>query len=125
MLGKLQDLHQETVRHLSAAFDAAAASGNAAQAEALFRLFPLVKEPDMGLAKFGKFLATKISEKADAQLALLLSMQTPEKPTVYVDMMTELLEAVAQAIQSNESVIQESYGTLPYFAFLYHLPCPI
>ncbi|VDD74422.1 unnamed protein product [Mesocestoides corti] len=110
ILPTLRDLHRAVVSKFSSEFDDLISSKDVPRIEQLFRICPIIKEHNMGLLKYGKFVASEIGQKADIQLSLLVSVEPAKQPTMYVDLMTGLLESVAQAVQANESVIQESYG---------------
>lgn len=110
VLPKLEDLHREVVSKVKTSFDSSVAANNTNFAEELFKIFPVIHERDIGLSKYGAYLASKIGENTETQLALVASGNYFDKPNVHVDLMTQLLELVAQAIQANESVIQQSYG---------------
>lgn len=112
ILQKLKDLHAQVVSRVAASFDNYARNENTQGIEELFKVFSTIQERDMGLTKYGKYVVSKISAKADAQLSVVTAMQSFDKPNIHVDLMTELLELVAQAVQVNESVIQENYGKL-------------
>lgn len=107
----MNELHLEVISRVSASFDNFVAAGNTKAIEELFRIFPIIREHELGLEKYGKYLATKIGEKVKAQFSVVASTQSFEKPNVHVDLLTYLLELVAQAIQVNEPVIHDSYGT--------------
>ncbi|VDK35485.1 unnamed protein product [Taenia asiatica] len=110
VLPKLKELHLDVISRVSASFDNLVAVGNTKAIEELFRIFPIIREHELGLEKYGKYLATKIGEKVEAQFSVVASTQSFDKPNVHVDLMTYLLELVAQAIQVNEPVIHDSYG---------------
>ncbi|CDS37556.1 oligomeric Golgi complex subunit [Echinococcus multilocularis] len=110
ILPKLKELHLEVISRVSASFDNFATVENTKAIEELFRIFPIIRKHELGLTKYGKYIATKIGEKAETQFAVVTSTQSFDKPNVHVDLMTYLLELVAQAIQTNESVIHDSYG---------------
>jgi hypothetical protein len=45
-------------------FDAAVHSGDVASVERFFKVFPLIGEHDNGLAKFSKYLCSKVGNKS-------------------------------------------------------------
>ncbi|KAL5108072.1 Conserved oligomeric Golgi complex subunit 4 [Taenia crassiceps] len=118
ILPKLNELHLEVISRVSASFDNFVAVGNTKAIEELFRIFPIIREHELGLEKYGKYLATKIGEKVEAQFSTVASTQPSGKPSVHVDLMTYLLELVAQAIQVNEPVIHDSYGSGSLLKFI-------
>ncbi|VDO05023.1 unnamed protein product [Rodentolepis nana] len=109
VLPQLRELHQEVVSKVEASFENFVAVDDAKSIEELFEIFPIIHEHDMGLTKYGTYLASKIGEKAANQLALAVTGDSLHESNVHVDLMTQLLELVAQAIQANETVIQQSY----------------
>ncbi|KAL5965157.1 Conserved oligomeric Golgi complex subunit 4 [Taenia solium] len=119
VLPKLKELHLDVISRVSASFDNFVAAGNTKAIEELFRIFPIIREHELGLEKYGKYLATKIGEKVEAQFSVVASTQSFDKPNVHVDLMTYLLELVAQAIQVNEPVIHDSYGDDSLLKFIW------
>ncbi|EUB63994.1 Conserved oligomeric Golgi complex subunit [Echinococcus granulosus] len=110
ILPKLKELHLEVISRVSESFDNFVTVENTKAIEELFRIFPIIRKHELGLTKYGKYIATKIGEKAETQFAVVTSTQSFDKPNVHVDLMTYLLELAAQAIQTNEPVIHDSYG---------------
>ncbi|KAH9281233.1 Conserved oligomeric Golgi complex subunit 4 [Echinococcus granulosus] len=110
ILPKLKELHLEVISRVSESFDNFVTVENTKAIEELFRIFPIIRKHELGLTKYGKYIATKIGEKAETQFAVVTSTQSFDKPNVHVDLMTYLLELAAQAIQTNEPVIHASYG---------------
>ncbi|VDM27434.1 unnamed protein product [Hydatigera taeniaeformis] len=110
VLGELNELHLEVVSRVSASFDGFVAVEDTKAIEELFRLFPIMQKHELGLEKYGKYLAKKIGGKVESQFSLISSTQPSDKPNVHVALVTYLLELVAQTIQVNESVIHDSYG---------------
>lgn len=108
---------------METSFDNYVASNDAKSIEELFKIFPIIHENDMGIRKYGAYLASKIGEKAKDQLALAATGDSFNKPNVHVGLITQLLELVAQAIQSNETVIQQSYGPDNLLMFIQIMQC--
>ncbi|KAM3179217.1 hypothetical protein ACTXT7_001071 [Hymenolepis weldensis] len=118
VLPQLQELHHEVVSKVESSFENFVVTDDAKSIEELFNIFPVIHEHDMGLSRYGTYLASKISEKAANHLALAATGDSFNKPNVHVDLMTQLLELVAQAIQANETVIQQSYGSNSLLKFI-------
>ncbi|VUZ57290.1 unnamed protein product, partial [Hymenolepis diminuta] len=118
VLPQLQELHHEVVSKVEASFENFVVTDNVKSIEELFKIFPVIHEHDMGLSRYGTYLASKISEKAANHLALAATGDSFSKPNVHVDLMTQLLELVAQAIQTNETVIQQCYGPNSLLRFI-------
>ncbi|RUS70593.1 hypothetical protein EGW08_021639, partial [Elysia chlorotica] len=77
-------------------FDAAVHSGDVASVERFFKIFPLLGLYSEGLTKFGKYLASQLSEKADGNLKIALHPDSSDRRAnvVFADTLTFFSQSV-------------------------------
>ncbi|KAJ8303428.1 hypothetical protein KUTeg_019824 [Tegillarca granosa] len=82
-------------------FDAAVHANDLASIERFVKIFPLVGLHDEGLAKFGKYLSSQLSETSDRNLRIADSMNSDESnfKGTYIDAATQLFEGIARIIE--------------------------
>lgn len=86
-------------------FAAAARSGDEEKVEKYLRLFPLLKQPEKGLDKFGRFLQIKITKKSSDAIE-----QARNRKISFADAATVVFESIAALIDKSQPFIETYYG---------------
>ncbi|GFR59083.1 conserved oligomeric Golgi complex subunit 4 [Elysia marginata] len=101
-------------------FDAAVHSGDVASVERFFKIFPLLGLYSEGLNKFGKYLSSQLSEKADGNLKIALHPDSSDRRAniVFADTLTLLFEGLARVVEIHQPLVETYYGPGRLFSLL-------
>ncbi|KAL5021531.1 hypothetical protein ScPMuIL_000686 [Solemya velum] len=93
-------------------FDASVHSGDVASVERFFKIFPLLGLHEEGLTKFGKYLASQLSETADGNLKQADHSDAKDKRAnvLYADTITLLFERIARVVEIHQPLVETYYG---------------
>ena len=86
-------------------FAAAARAGDEEKVEKYLRLFPLLKQPEKGLDKFGQFLQIKITKKSSDAIE-----NARQRKISFADAATVVFESIAALIDKSQPFIETYYG---------------
>ncbi|CAG5079522.1 Oidioi.mRNA.OKI2018_I69.PAR.g9273.t1.cds [Oikopleura dioica] len=86
-------------------FAEAAKDGDENKVEKYLRLFPLLKEPEKGLDKFGKFLQIKITKKSKEAIE-----RARNKEISFADAATVVFESIAGLVDKSQPFVETYYG---------------
>lgn len=86
-------------------FAEAAKDGDESKVEKYLRLFPLLKEPEKGLDKFGKFLQIKITKKSNEAIE-----RARRKEISFADAATVVFESIAGLVDKSQPFVETYYG---------------
>ena len=104
-LETLEKARQELSKLVDKEFADAALEGNEDKVEKYLRLFPLLKEPEKGLDKFGKFLQIKITKKSNEAIE-----QARRREISFADAATVVFESIAALIDKSQPFVETYYG---------------
>ncbi|OQV15659.1 Conserved oligomeric Golgi complex subunit 4 [Hypsibius exemplaris] len=114
-LALLHDAQQSLKTIIVAKFDEALNTGDLANVERLFKIFPLLNLHDVGLKKFCTYLCSNIADKAQTMLEhAQKTLQDPNQKkssTFFVELITKLVEAVAQVVEMYQPLVETYYGS--------------
>ncbi|KAJ1358591.1 hypothetical protein KIN20_017061 [Parelaphostrongylus tenuis] len=76
------------------------------------KLFPLINEHDKGLLQFGKYLSKKIMKIGDDNLKIMNVGGTDDKRVnvLYADTLFLIFEGIAALLETNQPIVENSYG---------------
>ncbi|XP_048748000.1 conserved oligomeric Golgi complex subunit 4-like isoform X2 [Ostrea edulis] len=111
--GLLQEAEEKLKSIVNTKFDAAVHSGDFASIERFFKIFPLIGLHEEGLAKFGKFLSSQISEKGRGNLKIAESMGSRDKNAnvIYAETATKLFEGIANVVEVRQPLVETYFGS--------------
>lgn len=101
------------LRHLiTVRFDEAVGRDDLASVERFFKIFPLLRMHDAGIARFSDYICTKLQAKAARELRTSLDVAKANRRTAvaYADTLTQMLENLARVVEVNEPIVVACYG---------------
>jgi len=104
-LETLKSAREQLSKLVDEEFAAAARSGDEEKVEKYLRLFPLLKQPEKGLDKFGQFLQIKITKKSSDAIE-----QARNRKISFADAATVVFESIAALIDKSQPFIETYYG---------------
>ncbi|VDM58995.1 unnamed protein product [Angiostrongylus costaricensis] len=92
--------------------DAAIDNEDVAGIQRFVKLFPLINEHDKGLLQFGKYLSKKIIKIGDDNLKIMSVGGTDDKRVnvLYADTLFLFFEGIAALLETNQPIVENSYG---------------
>lgn len=101
----------------------AVAADDLSQVERFFKIFPLLRLHDEGLALFANYLSKKLASIAQDNLTLAVTSDVGERraPMIFVDTLTLLLEGIARIIETNQPIVETYYGPGRLHRLISHL----
>ncbi|ESO82827.1 hypothetical protein LOTGIDRAFT_108827, partial [Lottia gigantea] len=110
----LQESEEKLKTIVNNKFSSAVHSGDVASVERFFKIFPLLGMHEEGLTKFGKYLASQLSETADKNLKLAIQSNNPNddkrSSVLYADTIIMLLESIARTVEVHQPLVETYYG---------------
>ncbi|XP_052232014.1 conserved oligomeric Golgi complex subunit 4-like isoform X2 [Dreissena polymorpha] len=109
----LHDSEEKLRVIVSSKFDTSVHTRDAASIERFFKIFPLLGQHEEGLTKFGKYLASKLSEEADRTLKLALhgtDADDKRASVIFADTITKLFEQIAKVLEIHQTLVETYYG---------------
>ncbi|CAI5442038.1 unnamed protein product [Caenorhabditis angaria] len=108
---------------LKARLDDAVIKGDVSEMQRFVKLFPLLKESDEGMQRFGKYINTKIDKLADDHITIMRAGGTDDerRNVLYADTLFMFFEGIAGILESNLSIMESSYGSDKILDFLFIL----
>lgn len=101
------------LRHLiTVRFDEAVGRDDLASVERFFKIFPLLRMHDAGIARFSDYICSKLQAKAARELRTSLDVAKANRRTAvaYADTMTQMLENLARVVEVNQPIVEACYG---------------
>ncbi|KAA8595595.1 conserved oligomeric Golgi complex subunit 4 [Etheostoma spectabile] len=119
----LQEAEQKLKIIVAEKLDEAVAAVNLAQVERFFKIFPLLGLHQQGLVRFGQYLCSQLSSKAEENLLLASGGDLGEKraPLVFADTLTLLLEGIARVVETHQPIVETYYGPGHLYTLITHL----
>ncbi|XP_034738693.1 conserved oligomeric Golgi complex subunit 4 [Etheostoma cragini] len=119
----LQEAEQKLKIIVAEKLDEAVAAVDLAQVERFFKIFPLLGLHQQGLVRFGQYLCTQLSSKAEENLLLASGGDLGEKraPLVFADTLTLLLEGIARVVETHQPIVETYYGPGHLYTLITHL----
>lgn len=101
----------------------AVAADDLSQVERFFKIFPLLRLHDEGLALFANYLSKQLASKAQDNLTLAVTSDVGERraPMIFVDTLTLLLEGIARVIETHQPIVETYYGPGRLHRLISHL----
>ncbi|KAE9420850.1 hypothetical protein Angca_007198 [Angiostrongylus cantonensis] len=92
--------------------DAAIDNEDIAGIQRFVKLFPMINEHDKGLLQFGKYLSKKIIKIGDDNLKIMNVGGTDDKRVnvLYADTLFLFFEGIAALLETNQPIVENSYG---------------
>lgn len=93
-------------------FDEAVGRDDLASVERFFKIFPLLRMHDAGIARFSDYICSKLQAKAARELRTSLDVAKANRRTAvaYADTMTQMLENLARVVEVNQPIVEACYG---------------
>lgn len=93
-------------------FDEAVARDDLASVERFFKIFPLLRMHDAGIARFSDYICTKLQAKAARELRSSLDVAKANRRTAvaYADTLTVMFENLARVVEVNQPIVEACYG---------------
>ncbi|KAL4657066.1 conserved oligomeric Golgi complex subunit 4 [Arapaima gigas] len=122
-LALLQEAEQRLKALVKERLDQAITTGDLAQVERFFKIFPLLGLHDEGLARFAQYLCTQLASKAEENLLLALGGDLGERRAalVFADTLTLLLEGIARIVETHQPIVETYYGPGHLYTLIRHL----
>ncbi|XP_078105725.1 conserved oligomeric Golgi complex subunit 4 isoform X2 [Sander vitreus] len=119
----LQEAEQKLKVIVAEKLDEAVAAVDLAQVERFFKIFPLLGLHQQGLVRFGQYLCSQLSSKAEENLLLASGGDLGEKraPLVFADTLTLLLEGIARVVETHQPIVETYYGPGHLYTLITHL----
>jgi len=116
----LKNARHEMSRVVSEQFDIAIESGNEADVEKFFKIFPWLKMEDEGLEKFSTYLSREISKSTKENLKQALNTDSTHSrfSLVFADILELLFEGIARTIEKQQPLVETYYGPGKLFALM-------
>lgn len=97
---------------ITARFDEAAAADDLASVERYFKIFPLLRMHDVGIARFSDYVCGKLQAKAARELRSALDMAKANRrlAVAYADALTTMFENLARVVEVNQPIVELCYG---------------
>ncbi|VEL23048.1 unnamed protein product, partial [Protopolystoma xenopodis] len=102
--------HKKMIKLTEEQFDLAVNQGDKANIQLFAKIFPLIGRRNEGLERFGNYIRSLISTKMEQYTHQNHCRTQSSISAPFVDMLTRLLEAVAEILKDNLVYIETFYG---------------
>ncbi|CAL8073141.1 unnamed protein product [Calicophoron daubneyi] len=117
-VARLESCREKLAKLTAERFDQAVQRNDKATIERFCKLFPLIGNHADGLKRFGTYLCSVISNKCNGLLSLaeLSDSKTANRSTMHLDLLTQVVECIAEVIRDNQVYVETYYGPGNLFA---------
>ena len=91
-------------------FEKAAQEGDGGKVTRFFKLFPLIRKPEVGLDIYGRYVCQGVASRARANLNAGTGGNQRREGFFYANALTKLFEHIAQIVEHHGGLVERHYG---------------